>query len=725
MTADQTDVINMGEAARWYASGGWRVFPVAPRAKLPLTANGYKDATADPQIITDWWSRWPDANIGLACGPSGLIALDADPAHYTDESRALLGKLLGDCATAAQTTPSGGTHLLYRLPSDVELNNSPRGLPPGFDVRVNGYILLAPSLVEYHGDEAKAKKVEDGRAGRYAWLPGRDPYRYYPRALPDEILELLRAPERRTALPIHVNGAGGGNKAYGAAALGKELDTLARTPEGSRNNQLNTAAFNLGQLVAGGELDESEVRDKLTDTAVAIGLDEHEAARTVDSGLGAGMLKPRNAPPWAEPKITFGGAGADADADTEPLELHPLDTEAAQGLRLGRWLDRYTETMTHLTGSPMEFNRLAGLTAAATVLQGKARLRMSFGNIYPNIYACMVAPSSVYHKTATLAKVRATLERALLFNLMLSELQTSEGLLAELQGQPSGVILRDEIGALFDSGRTKYLRNLKPDLTALYDCYPYRRRLSAVEIKVERPYLNILGATTPDRFYDGVSPMDWRDGFLPRWLFVMPTSEPDFDAMTGLLSAQHDQTIGELAVHLNKLSRQDETDFVFTGDAHSLWDTWQRRAAKDAYYFGDDTAAAIVTRYSAYALKFAMILAALDGEWGRITPETMRTAIALADDYKRHAYRLLTERQEHQVSGGRLQKVFLVIKSEGQKSGGWMSARDILRAAHMRKTQLDPCLEKLVEVGAIVQEKAGRGYKYAAVAENLPVKSWK
>ena len=25
-----------------------------------------------------WWKRWPSANVGLNCGGSGIIALDAD-----------------------------------------------------------------------------------------------------------------------------------------------------------------------------------------------------------------------------------------------------------------------------------------------------------------------------------------------------------------------------------------------------------------------------------------------------------------------------------------------------------------------------------------------------------------------------------------------------------------------------------------------------------------------
>lgn len=727
-------VYDMAETARWYAQSGWQIFPCEAMGKEPLTPHGYKDATTDLATIAAWWQKWPDANIGLACGPSGLIALDGDPAHYNDESREFLAHLLAYHPTAGQSTPAYGTHLLYKLPPDVSLTNSPRGLPPGIDVRVGGYVLLAPSLVEYHGDEARKKNVPDGHTGRYAWLPGCGPHERLPQPLPEHVLNLLRPPQRQT--PICTNGHGTPRPGYGAVALDKELDTLARTPDGSRNNQLNTAAFNLGQLVAGGELDEREVRDKLSDVALAVGLSETETRKAISSGLAAGKKQPRSAPPktplgfdaadmaalGGTPPVYTNGAAADPD---EPAEPHPLDTTPARDLQLGWWLDAYTDLMTYLTGSPAEFNRLAGLLAAATVIQRKACLPMFYGRIYPNLYGCIVAPTTVYHKTSSMGKVRQLLRRAMMDDLLLSELQTAEGLLSELQSRQSGIILRDEIGALFDSGNVKYLRNLKPDLTALYDCAPYRRRLSALEIKVDKPYLNILGATTPERFYDGVGQMDWADGFLVRWLFVLPEEEPNFDAMTGLLQASHDQRLGELAAHLHNLGRQHDTDFVFTGNAHSLWDSWQRRAVKDAYHYGDNLAVAICARYATYALKFAMILAALNDEWGSVTPDTMQTAIALADSFKRHIYRLRIERGEYEVSGGKLQKVFAVIKSEGQKAGGWVTTRVIQAASHLRKEQLDPCLEKLVEVGAVVQEPTKRGYKYAVTTDTLPVKSWR
>ena len=84
---------------------------------------------------------------------------------------------------------------------------------------------------------------------------------------------------------------------YGAAALRNELDALGGALEGTRNETLNRAAFALGQLVAGGELERAEVETALLATALRIGLDEREAVATLRSGLDAGARRePRTAP---------------------------------------------------------------------------------------------------------------------------------------------------------------------------------------------------------------------------------------------------------------------------------------------------------------------------------------------------------------------------------------------------------------------------------------------
>ena len=64
------------------------VFPCQPKGKKPLTANGFKDATTDLQQIRIWWSKTPQANIGIPTGRrSGFDALDIDYRHGEGEWR--------------------------------------------------------------------------------------------------------------------------------------------------------------------------------------------------------------------------------------------------------------------------------------------------------------------------------------------------------------------------------------------------------------------------------------------------------------------------------------------------------------------------------------------------------------------------------------------------------------------------------------------------------------
>jgi RecA-family ATPase len=50
-------------------------------AKHPRNHNGEKGASNDPAQIEEWWQQWPDANIGIATGPSGLVVIDVDGAQ--------------------------------------------------------------------------------------------------------------------------------------------------------------------------------------------------------------------------------------------------------------------------------------------------------------------------------------------------------------------------------------------------------------------------------------------------------------------------------------------------------------------------------------------------------------------------------------------------------------------------------------------------------------------
>jgi hypothetical protein len=191
--------------------------------------------------------------------------------------------------------------------------------------------------------------------------------------------------------------------------------------------------------------------------------------------------------------------------------------------------------------------------------------------------------------------------------------------------------------------------------------------------------------------------------------------------MSGMLSNEHDAKLGALALPLMKIDRQRETDFELVSPAFQLWDSWQRQAAKDAYYYGDDVTAAIVTRYAAYALKFAMILSAVNGSWGTITPGTMQTAMNLADTFKGTVYKLLDAKANYGVSGAKLQKIFRALKKAGTAG---LTQRDIGRICTMKKNELSPCMEKLVSIGAVISLVSGKTERYIPAVESLPAKVW-
>lgn len=237
--------------------------------KHPRNHGGLTNASTAPDVITDWWRRWPGANIG---GRTGVV-FDVCDVDGPDGTAALAPVLKAYHGLAPLVrTGSGGWHLIY---APTGLGNRVRFLP-GVDWRgTGGYVVLPPS------------RHASGRL--YAFVR---PLSSPPPAVPAPLLTALTpAPPAASQRDRHHTVAR--PTGYGPAALAREADTVATTREG-RNNALNRAAFNLGQLIATGHLTEDDVISALTDAALEAGLTPTETARTITSGLNAGQRHPRN-----------------------------------------------------------------------------------------------------------------------------------------------------------------------------------------------------------------------------------------------------------------------------------------------------------------------------------------------------------------------------------------------------------------------------------------------
>jgi hypothetical protein len=264
----------MLQTALSYVRRGWSVIPLKPRGKRPhfpllpikVDETGHPRRTWEPyqarlpteeEVIT-WWELSPNANIGIVSGAvSGIIVLDLDGPEVAQHR---------EIPTTPISLTGNGMHIFFR-------HRGARSFRlPGMDLKADGGYVVAPPSVHPSGR-------------RYAWQLG--PF-IEPATPPDWLMETM-FPHRieHETPPVHRGSA------YGRAALHGELNTLARTQIGARNNQLNRSAFSLGQLLAAGLLDRTEVEHTLTMVASAIGLGAREIQATLRSGLEAGMRHPR------------------------------------------------------------------------------------------------------------------------------------------------------------------------------------------------------------------------------------------------------------------------------------------------------------------------------------------------------------------------------------------------------------------------------------------------
>lgn len=305
-------------AALEYAEHGWPIHPCKAKDKRPHLdcdrdengekihgTGGHKKASTGPELIQEWWQQWPDALAGLVTGEaSGLwcLDLDKDPDKGFDAPQAFTAALTEDqkrdlLGAPQVITPRGGRHMWFRtngatIPSsanEVKVN----GIHiPGIDVRGEGAYAIVPPGTRSDGKKYELASVQ----GRTIRLQDAKP-------APAWLVKMVKdavAKDGTETTGKRKKAKGKGPKAYVDATLRNVCERLAKCQQGGRNEELNKAAFALGQLLHTGLLTEERVREELEKSAAACGLTSdggrHEVKTTIDSGLRAGQGKPRDVP---------------------------------------------------------------------------------------------------------------------------------------------------------------------------------------------------------------------------------------------------------------------------------------------------------------------------------------------------------------------------------------------------------------------------------------------
>ena len=256
----------MADSARAYAARAWSVIPMQPRGKRPLVSwREFQQRIAGEDEIAHWFSRWPDANVGIVTGQiSGIVVVDVDIRHGGPASLAEAVLRHGALdATVEVATGGGGRHLYYTHPGVATANRV--AMLPGIDLRGDGGCVVASPSVH-----------PSGRC--YAWVAGRSPE------------EVALAP-----LPRHFGGGGAGLRPH-RHPIGRWRHLVREDiVEGARNNTIASLCGHLlwrgveGDVVA--ELmrawNRSHCRPPLSDAEVLRVVDSVERMHERDSGAAA------------------------------------------------------------------------------------------------------------------------------------------------------------------------------------------------------------------------------------------------------------------------------------------------------------------------------------------------------------------------------------------------------------------------------------------------------
>lgn len=291
MSDHQVIAPDLLSAALDYASKGLPVIPCNEH-KRPRTEHGLLDATTDEAQIRDWWTRWPDAMIGMPTGPrSGVWVLDIDDPQAFEANCPITIPETRRCDTGK------GYHLYFRFDPSNPIRNTQRTakqkaagswpIPslPGAETRGDGgYVIVPPSV------------HPTGRLYRWASSGASA-------LAPTDLCNILAERAQREPHTTVAPAPSGADTPYGLKALDDECAAIRGAGNGEQEGSLNEAALKIGALVAGGELSMATAKGRLLSAGIAMPSYNSRDQWTTDMvvakverGMSDGAAHPRSAP---------------------------------------------------------------------------------------------------------------------------------------------------------------------------------------------------------------------------------------------------------------------------------------------------------------------------------------------------------------------------------------------------------------------------------------------
>lgn len=368
----------------------------------------------------------------------------------------------------------------------------------------------------------------------------------------------------------------------------------------------------------------------------------------------------------------------------------------------GRLLENWIQAYLAYTGeseSPELYHKWVAISSISAVLRRRSFFDMSYFLLYPNMYIVLVGPAGRCKKSTAMRIGRGVFTSTPDIEFS-ADSTTRERFIQDMQqahknGESAVTVHSTEFASLLTSSGM----DMVVWLTDIFDCPPeweHKTKIGGTN-KIVGPYLNLLGATTPDWIAKAM-PLDTIGiGLTSRIIFIYQDT-PRRRPWRPKLSPEQ-LKLREMLVHDLNVIATLNGEFKFTNEADAAYDTWYQGRVEDPNPTGDPRLNGYYERKPMHLIKLAMIVSASRRDDLMIRIDDFNAAQALFDEAEESMPRVFANvgKNPLAVDVEEVHKALIVHHDKGLAFGELMG----MFKHSVRKDELAEVLDTLVMMNVI------------------------
>lgn len=359
------------------------------------------------------------------------------------------------------------------------------------------------------------------------------------------------------------------------------------------------------------------------------------------------------------------------------------------------FIEKYVDYASEFTDAPKIIHYRVALTLISTCLKRNLYLIQGHKWLFPNLFSIIIARSSFFRKSYSLS-IAEDILREIDPRFILPSEFSRERFVQDLHEQPNGLLCLYEMSNFLEMSTRDYNAGTISLLTELYDNPPlYERKTLKGTITIEKPFVNILAASTLDWLVRSLKSSDVTGGFFPRFLII--------------LAGEKTKSI-PFQPEANQLKRQNLIDMLkeyellsgkmwFNSEAIKEYEKWYINYEK-RFENENPMLSPFYVRLTEYAKKFAMILNVDYGKGLEIGKEVVKDACNMALGFAEETKCLIQDKISVSRFDMELKRVEELIKN-----GKMIGRSDLLKKTKISSKYLNDILKTLLESEKIEEIK--------------------